>query len=60
MDEIAQFLGHNDVKVTRTVYARFSPDFLAEAAAALEYDDLGSVNRRSIYGKSGSHLKTTE
>ena len=48
MEEIAQFLGHGDVKVTRGVYARFSPDYLAEAASALEYDDLGSVNRRSL------------
>lgn len=46
MEEIAQFLGHGDVKVTRRVYARFSPDYLAKAAAALEYDDLGAMKRK--------------
>lgn len=38
MEEIAQFLGHNDVNVTRRVYARYSPDYLRGAAAVLEYD----------------------
>jgi len=47
MEEIAQFLGHSDVNVTRKVYARFSPDYLRQAAAALEYDDLGSLNLRT-------------
>jgi integrase len=42
MEEIAQFLGHDDVNTTRRVYARFSPNFLKEAAAVLEYDDFGS------------------
>ena len=39
MEEIAQFLGHNNINVTRLVYARFSPDYLRRAAAALEYGD---------------------
>lgn len=46
MEEIAQFLGHSDVNVTRKVYARFSPNHLRTAAAALEYDDIGSINRK--------------
>jgi len=46
MEEIAQYLGHDDVNVTRSIYARFSPDFLAGAAAALEYDDLGAMRKR--------------
>lgn len=37
MDEIAQFLGHNDINVTRKVYARFSPTYLRKAASVLEY-----------------------
>jgi integrase len=53
MDEIAQFLGHEDVEVTRRTYARFSPDFLKKAARALEFDDLGSLNQRAL-PKSGS------
>jgi len=42
MEVIAQFLGHEDVTVTRKVYARFSPTYLKQAAAVLEYDDLGA------------------
>lgn len=48
MEEIAQYLGHADVAVTRTTYARFSPNHLRAAAEALEYDDLGSLNQRSL------------
>jgi len=47
MEVIAQYLGHEDVNVTRKKYARYSPTYLREAAAALEYDDLGSTNLRS-------------
>jgi integrase len=47
MDEIAQFLGHEDINVTCRVYARFSPTHLRKAAAVLEYDDLGSANQES-------------
>lgn len=36
MEEIAQFLGHTDINVTRRIYARFSPDHLRRAAQALE------------------------
>jgi integrase len=46
MDEVAQYLGHDDVATTRKVYARFSPGHLRRAAAALEYDDLGTLNRK--------------
>lgn len=54
MDEIAQFLGHSNVKVTRDVYARFSPDHLKLAASVLEYGEqtasdvvlFGSMNRK--------------
>lgn len=37
MDEIAQFLGHTNVDVTRRVYARYSPSFLKRAGGALEF-----------------------
>ncbi|MCR9282645.1 MAG: tyrosine-type recombinase/integrase [Rhodobacteraceae bacterium] len=37
MEEIAQFLGHRDVNVTRRVYAKFSPDHLRNLAATLSY-----------------------
>ena len=36
MEEIRQYLGHRDVKVTSLIYARFSPKHLQKAASALE------------------------
>jgi len=36
MAEIAQFLGHASEKVTFKIYARYSPDYMRRAAAALE------------------------
>lgn len=36
MARIAQYLGHTDSRVTERVYARFAPDHLRDAAAALE------------------------
>jgi integrase len=48
MEEIQQFLGHSDINVTCKIYARFSPSYLKEAAAALEFDDLGSMNQRTL------------
>jgi integrase len=38
MDRIAAMLGHSDSRVTSRVYARFAPDFLRDAAEALEID----------------------
>lgn len=35
MGEIAAFLGHSDSRITERVYAKFSPTYLAKAAAAL-------------------------
>jgi len=36
MSEISQYLGHSSTATTERVYARYSPDFLRNAAAALE------------------------
>jgi hypothetical protein len=36
MEEIAQYLGHEDARTTYRIYARFSPTHLREAAALLE------------------------
>ena len=36
MEQIAAYLGHSDPTTTARVYARFSPTFLASAAAALD------------------------
>jgi integrase len=38
MEEIASFLGHSNPKVTREIYAKFSPEALSRGAAALELD----------------------
>jgi integrase len=51
MEEIAQYLGHSNVNVTRRVYARFSPDYLRNAARALELDDLGPLRPEGHYAK---------
>jgi Phage integrase family len=48
MEKIQQFLGHSDINVTRRIYARFSPNYLRDAARALELDDLGSMNLRTL------------
>lgn len=37
MEQIAQFLGHTSTRVTYATYARFSPRFMAAAAAALDW-----------------------
>ena len=36
LEDIQDFLGHTDIRVTQRIYARFSPDYLSEAADALE------------------------
>jgi len=36
MSEISQYLGHTNTATTQRVYARYSPDYLRGAAAALE------------------------
>ncbi|MAW88480.1 MAG: integrase [Phyllobacteriaceae bacterium] len=36
MDEIAQFLGHNDSRITARVYARYSPTHLRKLARSLD------------------------
>jgi integrase len=37
MQKIAQFLGHTSTRVTEHTYARYSPSFMKDAAAALEF-----------------------
>lgn len=36
MEEIAQFLGHGNTRITASVYARYSPGYLRRLAASLE------------------------
>lgn len=37
MQKIAQYLGHTSTRVTETTYARYSPSYMKDAAAALEW-----------------------
>jgi len=37
MQKIAQYLGHTSTRVTETTYARYSPSFMKDASAALEW-----------------------
>jgi integrase len=37
MQKIAQYLGHTSMRVTERTYARYSPSFMKDAAAALEF-----------------------
>jgi integrase len=43
MRKIAQFLGHSDERTTARIYALYSPDYLRDAAAALETGKLRSA-----------------
>jgi hypothetical protein len=56
MEQIQQFRGHSEINVTRKIYARFSPSYLKEAAAAL--DDLGPLDQRALPEKALPPLKT--
>ena len=51
MEEIAQFLGHSNVNITRRVYARFSPHHLRNAARALELTDIWSNSTKEHFAK---------
>lgn len=37
IQKIAQFLGHTSTRVTERTYARYSPSFMKDAAAALDW-----------------------
>lgn len=43
MEEIAQYLGHSDSRITSRVYARYSPQFLRQAANLLELDSVAEI-----------------
>lgn len=40
MSEISQYLGHSNTRVTERVYARYSPDYLRNAAETLELSSI--------------------
>lgn len=43
MSKISQYLGHSNTATTERIYARYAPDHLADAAAALEFGQLRVV-----------------
>jgi len=43
MHVISQYLGHSNTQVTERIYARFSPQFLQEAAAVLDFGNIRRV-----------------
>ncbi|AZB65003.1 site-specific integrase [Cereibacter sphaeroides] len=43
MQKIAQFLGHTNTAITERTYARFSPEHLTDAAAAVDFGRLHKV-----------------
>lgn len=43
MEVISQYLGHSNVQITTSVYARFSPGYMAQAASALEFGSVRQV-----------------
>ena len=57
MEEIASYLGHSDVKVTRSIYARFSPEYLAGAAEALNYDDIADAASSTLVPKNPRQVR---
>ena len=54
MEEIAQYLGHTNPAVTRSTYAKFSPDHLRKAAGALEFGIRPSVQRTKVQTPSNA------
>ena len=53
MHKISQFMGHSNKVVTERVYARFAPEHLSEAVAALEVGPLRLVKQAR---PAGTHL----
>jgi hypothetical protein len=46
MEEIAQYLGHSDSRITERVYAKYSPQHLREAANLLELDSISEIHAK--------------
>ena len=45
LGKIAEMLGHADSRTTERVYKRFTPDFLRDAANALELDPVSQPEK---------------
>jgi len=54
MQDIAAYMGHKDIKTTMKHYAHYHPDFLREAAGALEIEpESGPELQRVLSGPAG-------
>jgi integrase len=51
MSEISQYLGHTSTRITERVYARYSPEHLRKAAAALEMPQAHAVVTKKAGGR---------
>lgn len=60
MAEIAQYLGHSSEKVTFRIYARYSPEYLRGAAAALDWTDDSSTVPPSSSADDTRHEEGTD
>jgi integrase len=49
MDRIAAFLGHSDSRITSRIYAKFSPDYLRDAAEALEIETWTACAAQEVF-----------
>ena len=54
IEEVAQYLGHSNPDITRKVYARFSPDYLRQAAGSLEFGGPRLVHRAKRHSPKSS------
>lgn len=59
MERIAQVLAHADSRLTERVYARFSPEHLRDAAAALEIDLGAGIDKDGVLPSSVTLLDKT-
>lgn len=56
IEKVGQMLGHSNLAVTYSTYARYAPEHLHDAAGVL---DFGSANKRTLsaYGESGNDVR---
>lgn len=53
MQTISQMLGHSSIQTTQRVYARYSPEHLADAADVLVFGRFSEPGRTSLKGRNG-------
>ncbi|ARC87451.1 hypothetical protein B5V46_01805 [Rhodovulum sp. MB263] len=53
IEEIAEYLGHTNPNITRSTYARFSPEHLRRAAGSLEFGAPKLVQRTRVQTPKG-------